>query len=154
MKSPFATKLLTYKRVGIDSMCFIYQFEGNKNYGTIVKDLFLLLQNQKLTAVTSVLTLAEILAFEKVQQDKIIFDQTKVKLHGTPNLRIIPIDETISETAAILKYRYTLTLPDALQLATAIISNQDVFVSNDRRFHRIKEIPILLLDDFLTPTRY
>ncbi|MBI2430396.1 MAG: PIN domain-containing protein [Candidatus Levybacteria bacterium] len=71
------------------------------------------------------------------------------KLLTTPNLTIIPIDETISVAAAILKYRYTLTLPDALQLATAIVNNQDAFVSNDKRFHKVKEIPVLLLDDFL-----
>ena len=149
MISSFLKTLSTYKRIGIDSMCFIYQFEGNRMYGKLVRQLFLLLQARKLTSVTSVLTLAEILAFERLQKDRALFEQTKAKLLTVPSLHIIPVDEVICETAAILKYQYALALPDALQLATALLSKLEAFVSNDRRLHKVKEIPVLLLNDFL-----
>ncbi len=144
----FQQTILSYAEIGIDSMCFIYHLEGNKIYGELAKQLFLQLQKNKLVAVTSVLTLAEILAFEKLQKDRILFEETKIKLHQIPNLDIISVDETISEVAAILKYKYTISLPDAIQIATALVSGQKAFITNDRGLQKIKEIKIVILDDF------
>lgn len=129
-------------------MCFIYHFEVNKTYGEIVKQIFLQLQENKLSAVTSVLTLAEILSFEKLQKDRILLEQTKTRLRQTPNLEIIPVDETISEIAAIIKYKYNIALPDAIQIATAVASGQEAFITNDRRLEKIKEIKVVTLDNF------
>lgn len=139
---------LNYKKVGIDSMCFIYHFEVNKSYGEIAKQVFLQLQKNKLTAVTSTITLAEILSFKKLQEDKILFEQTKTRLRQTPNLEIIPVNEVISEIAAILKYKYSIALPDSIQVATAVASGQEAFVTNDRGLQKIKEIKVIILDDF------
>lgn len=148
VKPSFKRILLTYKKIGIDSMCFIYHFEVNKSYGEIVKQIFLQLQENKLSAVTSVLTLAEILAFEKIQKDKILFEQTKTRLRQAPNLEIIAVDEAISEIAAILKYKYNIALPDAIQVATGVVSGQEAFITNDRGLQKIKEIKVIILDDF------
>lgn len=153
MNSSFGKLLLSYKKLGIDSMCFIYHFEASKVYGELTKTLFLQLQNYKIQAVTSVLTLAEILAFEKLQRNKVLFEQTKAKFYTTPNLDVILVDETIAETAAILKPRYSILLPDAIQLATAIISGQKAFISNDRKLKKVKEIKVLILDDFLAKSK-
>ena len=148
MKSSFKRTLLAYKKIGIDSMCFIYHFEINKSYGEIVRHLFLQLQKNRLTAVTSTITLAEILSFEKLQKDRILFEQTKIRLRQTPNLEIIAVDGAISEMAAIIKYKYSIALPDAIQVATAVASGQEAFVTNDRSLQKIKEIEVIILDDF------
>ena len=137
-----------YRKLGIDSMCFIYHFEGNRAYGEIVKYLFLQLQKNKMSGVTSVLTLAEILAFEKLQDDRILFEETKSRLRSTPNLSVIPVNEGISELSSILKYKYSIALPDAIQLATAVVSGQDALITNDRGLQKIKEIKVVILDDF------
>lgn len=150
MKSSFKQVLNGIKKAGIDSMCFIYHFEANTNYGELVKELFGKLQEKKLSAVTSVLTLAEILSFENLQKNRILFEEEKSKLHSTPNLNIIPVDEKIAEATSILKYKYSLTLPDAIQLATAVITGQKAFISNDNRLKRVKEIKVIILDDFKT----
>ncbi len=144
----FQQIILSYKKIGIDSMCFIYYLEGNKFYGELARQLFLQLQENKLAAATSVLTLAEILAFKKLQEDRILYEDTKTKLHQAPNLNIISVDETISEVAAILKYKYSISLPDAIQIATAVVSGQEVFLTNDRRLKKIEEIKVIILDDF------
>jgi len=140
--------LAGYKKVGIDSMCFIYHFEGNKAYGEIVKYLFSQLQKNKLTAVTSTLTLAEILSFEKLQEDRVLFEETKTRLRQTPNLEIISVDAVISEIAAILKYKYSIALPDAIQIATGVVSGQEAIITNDRGLQKIKEIKMIILNDF------
>jgi len=148
VKSSFKQMLSGYRKLGIDSMCFIYHFEGNRAYGEIVKHLFLQLQKNKMSGVTSVLTLAEILAFEKLQDDRILFEETKSRLRSTPNLSIVPVNEGISELSSILKYKYSIALPDAIQLATTVVSGQDAFVTNDRGLQKMKEIKVIILDDF------
>lgn len=147
MKSTFLKSLSKYKKIAIDSMCFIYHFEGSIQYGNLTKELFSYLQT-KAEGVTSTLTLAEILSFEKLQQDQLLFEEEKIKLYSTPNLEILAVDGIIAETASILKYKYTLKLPDAIQMATAIVSKQQVFISNDYRFKKVREIDVLILDDF------
>lgn len=147
VKLSFAKSLTRFKRIAIDSMCFIYHFEGSIQYGNLTKELFSYLQT-KAKGVTSVLTLAEILSFEKLQQDQMLFEEEKIKLYSTPNLEILPIDGIIAETGAILKYKYSLKLPDAIQLATAVVSKQEVFISNDYRLKKVKEINVLIFDDF------
>lgn len=128
-------------------MCFIYHFEGNAQYGHLTQQLFSYLQ-EKATGVTSTLTIAEILSFARLQQDQLLFEEEKARLHSTPNLQLLPVDELLAETASILKYKYALKLPDAIQLATAIVSGQTVFISNDHCFNKVQEIAVLLLDDF------
>ena len=148
MRLTFSDSLAKFKKIAIDSMCFIYHFEGNAQYGNLTKELFLYLQT-KVTGVTSVLTLAEILSFEKLQQDQLLFEEEKIKLYSTPNLKLLPVDGLLAETASILKYKYSFKLPDAIQLATAVVSKMEVFISNDYQFKKAEEIDVLILDDFL-----
>lgn len=145
-------RLLRYQSIGIDSMCFIYQFEGHPIYGPLVKELFSLLQQENISGVTSVLTLSEILAFERLQKDQLLFEEARFKFLTTPGLQIIPVNEIVAESASILKFTYHLTLPDAIQLASSILTNQtnqQLFITNDQKFRTIKEIEVLLLDEYI-----
>jgi len=47
----------------------------------------------------------------------------------------------------MLRAKYRLQLPDALQLAVALVSRCDVFLTNDARLKQISEVRVLLLDD-------
>jgi len=56
------------------------------------------------------------------------------------------IDDTIAQQAADVRARYNLALPDALQVATALVSNCDAFLTNDIRLQRVSEIRVLVID--------
>jgi hypothetical protein len=43
-----------------------------------------------------------------------------------------------------------LKTPDAIQLAAALISSSDFFLTNDVRLKNIEEIEVLTLDDYNT----
>ncbi len=64
-----------------------------------------------------------------------------------PNLTIYPMDEEIAEEVARLRALNNCKMPDAIIVATAIIHNADVFLTNDRRLAAIKEIPVITLDE-------
>ena len=42
--------------------------------------------------------------------------------------------------------------PDAIQLATAIIATTDFFLTNDPALKKVKEVEVIILDDYLPVT--
>lgn len=140
-----ATTLRRFKTVGLDSNIFSYQFHQDPTYGPITKQIFDLLSFNKLHAATSFITLAELLSIKaplpKIKQLESLFLRT-------PNLEVFEVNHDVAAGAAKIRREYGLRLPDAIQLATAIVSRQQAFISNDSRLKRVKEIKIIILDDF------
>ena len=63
------------------------------------------------------------------------------------NARFVTIDEQSSLLAADLRARYNLSLPDALQVASAIDAGCDAFLTNDTQLKRITQLKVLVLDE-------
>jgi predicted nucleic acid-binding protein len=61
----------------------------------------------------------------------------------------VTIDEKLAEAAALIRARYTVRLPDALQIAAAIHGEATLFLTNDKRVKKVDAIEILVLSDFL-----
>ena len=61
---------------------------------------------------------------------------------------ILPIDERTANMAAKIRAKYKgFKAMDALQLATAMISDCDLFLTNDKQLRRFDGLPILVVDD-------
>lgn len=129
-------------------MCFIYQFEGNPFFGPLVNRLFSLLESGKIRGFTSVISLAEILSAPKLQEDRRYWEEERQKFWQTPNLEIITVDSKICEAASLFRVKYSFRLPDAIQVTTAIFNRADVFITNDERLRKVKEIPVVILKDY------
>ena len=65
----------------------------------------------------------------------------------TNDLRHLQRSE-IGEVAAEVRREYGFRLPDSIQLATALHSKSQAFVTNDRRLKKFKELPAILLSEF------
>jgi predicted nucleic acid-binding protein len=63
-----------------------------------------------------------------------------------PHLSVIPVTDDIAERAAFLRARYNLRTPDAIQVATALISGSPAFLTNDKSLSSIEGIDIVILD--------
>ncbi|WP_374121361.1 type II toxin-antitoxin system VapC family toxin [Paenibacillus sp. LHD-117] len=64
-----------------------------------------------------------------------------------PNLSIVPVDNSVAEQAAFLRGKYGLRTPDAIVVASAIVSQAEVlvFVTYDLRLEQVEEIPCRLI---------
>lgn len=62
-------------------------------------------------------------------------------------MQVISIDPETARIAADLRIRYNLRTPDALQLATAIRTGCDAFLTNDAALKKVRELRILVLSD-------
>lgn len=135
--------------VGIDSSPFIYLIETHPAYLSLVEPLFERIDVGKINAVTSTITVAEVTVLPLRQQRYELRNQYLNLLLNNRSLDIIPVDVQVAQTAAELRAQYNVRLPDALQLAAAIIAKCEAFVTNDRALRHVTAIPVLVLDDFL-----
>jgi predicted nucleic acid-binding protein len=59
----------------------------------------------------------------------------------------VKTDAAIAQRAAEMRVRYNLKLPDALQIATAIASNCDAFLTNDAQLNRVMELRVMVISE-------
>jgi predicted nucleic acid-binding protein len=57
-------------------------------------------------------------------------------LAGFPHLSLVPVDLEIATTAAVVRARSNLRVPDALVVATALVGRAGAIVSNDDAWQR------------------
>ncbi len=115
--------------VAIDSNVFIAALSADELHSIIAQQLIRDIAKGLHSAVTSSITLSEVLSVSKATPD---VDLTAF-FSQIPNLLTIPADDAICLRAAELRKQHgsKLKLPDALHLATALSMHADTFVTND-----------------------
>lgn len=137
------------KIIGLDTMVFIYHFEENKIYSPLTFSIFESLEKGNFNAITSVLTFLEILVKPKRENNLILTERYKILFETFPNLQVKALDENIADVASSLKANYNINTPDAIQVATSLEAQADVFITNDSSLKKITEIKVLLLSEML-----
>lgn len=132
------------KLVGLDSNVFIYHFEQNSQFTRYTELIFQKLMNNKLKAVTSVLSLTEALAYPSPPE---VIEGIKTGFATAINLTIAAVSQEIAIEAAGIRREYGFKLPDAVQLATAISGKAQAFITNGHRLKYFKKLKIISLQD-------
>jgi predicted nucleic acid-binding protein len=137
-----------HKVIGLDTAPFIYYIEDVAPYADLLDPVFGLLENRALRAVTSTVTLAEILTKPFADKNFSLADEIKFTLKSFSSLSIASVDEKLGEAAALIRARHAIRLPDALQVAAAIQGEATLFLTNDKRVKKVDAVEILVLSDF------
>jgi predicted nucleic acid-binding protein len=145
----FTEKLLNYRICGLDTMIFIYLFEGNPKYFPLVERAMKLLEKRKLKGVTSIVSPIEVLSAENLEMKPQKRKAYRDFFNKEKGLRTLELSWEIVDQSAFLRREYRLRVPDAIQLAVAQIYGADLFITNDDSFRKIKDFPILFLKDFV-----
>lgn len=135
--------------IGLDTAPFIYYIEDVSPYADLLHPVFSLLENHALRAVTSTITIAEILTKPFADKNFSLADEIKFALKSYSALSVASIDEKLGEVAALIRARYTIRLPDALQVAAAVQGEATLFLTNDKRTKKFDALQVLLLSDFV-----
>ena len=144
----FKNLLSNHHIIALDTNCFIYYFE-EKRYLKELEYLFSSIENGSFQALTSVLTITEILVKPKSLGLHHVVDEYTALLGTYPNLKIIPFTFDIAVRAAEIRSTYKLRTPDAIHLATACENQATLFLSNDLDFPpEIGDIRIIHLNQF------
>ena len=144
-----AERLRGHRRVGIDSNIFIYLLNAAPRYVDLAHDVFAWIERPKHSAVTSTVTLAELLVLPYRMGDPQQLAQIYGLLTMYPNLEWVAPTLEVADTAARIRAAKGLRTPDALQAATALHSKATALVTNDAAFERVRELETIALDAFL-----
>jgi predicted nucleic acid-binding protein len=132
---------------GVDSMLFVYHFEGNEEFGPAAGRLLRDAEEGRCGLVASVLALLEVLVVPKRHGRGELCQRYRDLFESFPNLSVVPIGPEVAEIASDLRAAHNLRTPDALHMATAIHAGVDAFISGDRRLPRVQEMRVVGIEE-------
>jgi predicted nucleic acid-binding protein len=141
--------LRRHRRIALDTSVFIYQLEANHRYLALTDSVFSWVERTGHEAVTSTITMTELLVPSYRDYDEHRVDTFYGLLSTYPNLQWIAPDLEMADLAAKLRAVHRLRTPDALQAATAIRAQATGLITNDPVFGRIPEFETAILNQFL-----
>lgn len=135
-------------RVYLDANIFIYALEGYPPFRPSLTTLFTAIEQHQITALTSELTLAEVLVKPIMDQRPDRQQAYREALRPRPGLQVIPISAGVLDEAAHLRAQHSLKLPDAIHVATALQMQCTTLLTNDTTLRRLNLIPVILLTEW------
>jgi predicted nucleic acid-binding protein len=133
--------------VGLDTTPLIYFIEENPGYMDLVRPFFEALDRGEFTAVTSVVTLLEVLVHPLRHGDKELAEHYRAILLEAEGLRTVPLSAELAVEAARMRADHGLRTPDAVQLATVFHEGAAFFLTNDARLPSVPGMTMLFLDE-------
>jgi len=135
------------QRIFLDTAPVIYFVEKNPIYLGKVEIVFKRLDEGRLSAAASPVTLSECLVLPLRLGKQDVAQAFIQILSNNITVFFVVIEEQLASRAADLRARYNLTLVDAFQVAAAIASECDAFLTNDEALKRVTELNVIVLDE-------
>lgn len=135
--------------IALDSAIFIYFIERHPLYLATLRELFTRIDQLALPAVTSGLTLLETLVGPYRARNQELASRYEAILTNGRGLTMVPIDVSVLQAAARIRATTRIHTPDALQLASGLLTKCTAFLTNDRRVPALGNMAVLQLDDFV-----
>jgi predicted nucleic acid-binding protein len=142
---------LAGRRVYFDANVFIHALNGFPSYALTLRELFQAVESGGVSAVTSELTLAELLIIPfrhgNIEEER----RCRMILRPRSHLQLIPVNTDVLEATARMRAALpAMHTPDAIHGATARLAGCDVFLTNDRHLKTISGLQITLLSELAT----
>jgi predicted nucleic acid-binding protein len=141
--------LSSYKKISLDTNLFIYAFEQHPQYGKTVKTILDMVEEGTIEAIASTITLTEILTHPIREGNEMLEKRYRLLFTHFPNLTVVPVDISVAEQAAYFRGRYRFKTPDALIVASSIVSGAKLFITNDKRLEKIMEIQTITIAEMM-----
>ena len=141
--------LRNVQRIYIDTAPLIYLVERNPHYIATMLSIVDYIEGARLPGFTSVVALTEILVQPLRLGNTDRAQQYYDIIVGRYDFTLVSFTSEFAISAAAIRARYGLRTPDAMHAATAVKSDCDALLTNDRDFLRIQnqELSVLVLDD-------
>lgn len=133
------------KVVAFDTMPMIYYIEENPLYLDVIDPFFDAIEQGEFVAVTSIITLLEVLVHPLRDEDTKLAQKYRDILFDSDGLETILHSQEIAEEAARLRAFYKLRTPESIQMATAIKEGASFFLTNDLALPSLPNLKVLTL---------
>lgn len=135
------------ERLYLDSNIIIYGVEGFENFRAMLLDLFQAIRSQTVQAITSELTLAEVLVKPFAEKNSVAIKTYNELLQSRPSFEVLPVTRSILGYSARLRADLGVKLPDAIHLATALSAECQFFCTEDRILRTPPPLKLLRVAD-------
>ena len=133
----------------MDTAPIIYFIEKNPKYLGVLKPVFLEIDTGRIEAITSTITLLEVLVHPFRTKNDILAEKYRDILLYSGGLTTFEIFHEVSEMSSKLKAKYSIRTPDAIQIAVGLLYRASKFPTNDSALKKVSDIDVMVLDDFL-----
>ena len=86
-----------------------------------------------------------------MENESLAEEYRDILLHAE-GLTTYEIVHEVSELSSKLRAKYAIRTPDAIQIAVGILYGADTFLTNDSDLKKVKDIRVVILEDFLEKT--
>jgi len=138
--------LRRHRLIALDTNIFVYLLESNPRYVGVADAIFSWIVNGRGKAVTSTVTMAELLVPCYRERHEERAEEIYALLSTFPNLQWIAPNLEVADIAAQIRAHHQLQTPDALQAATAIHAHATALITNDPVFEHVDRFETLVLD--------
>jgi predicted nucleic acid-binding protein len=135
--------------VGLDTAIFIYFIEEHPRFLSSVDPVFAAVDAGRWEAVTSGITLLEVLVAPNRVGDALLAERYEALLTRSRGIRLVDIDRPLLRGAAHLRAAVPVKTSDAIQLASALRWRCSAYLTNDRDLPPIPGLRVLQLRDYL-----
>ncbi len=136
-------------RVYLDANVFIYAVENYPKYATLALQVLQAIENRQMQAVTSDLTIAEVLIAPVRRNNQELVRTFMAVLQAKPHFEMIPVSRNILVASAELRAINGGKLPDAIHGPTALKAQCRLLLTADRTFRAPQGLELVLLDELL-----
>lgn len=140
MESLDADALAGNALVLVDSAPIIYTLEANARFAKRFERLFQRHADGEILLAVTTVTIAEVLTGPLSVGEEALAKRYRAALEAW---QVVDFTADIAESAARLRGKYGLKLPDAIQLASALAINADALVTHGRDFAQVKGLLVL-----------
>lgn len=135
-----AEALLSGAVVLVDSAPIIYTLEANAKFAKHFAPLFERHAAGDIALAVSTVTIAEVLTGPLAKNEEALAKRYRAVLE---TWQVVDFTSDIAESAARIRGKYGLKLPDAIQVASALAINADALVTHDRDFSKVRGLRVL-----------
>jgi predicted nucleic acid-binding protein len=135
--------------VAFDATVFVYLFESTGQLAAAAIAVVNAVSARRLTGVVSSVALAEVIGRPVRIGDDTMGERYADAIRSIENLHVVPVTIEIAVEAGFVRGRTSLTLADAVHVATARVAGASAFVTNDRRLRSMPELAVIQLADLV-----
>ena len=136
-----------YSRIYVDTAPYIYYLEKNPQYAETVKRFFMDNYEAGTHFVTSTITFEEynVIPFREKNIKQV---HAFSKFLEDTDTEVVEITRSVAEKAAKIRAEYSnFKAMDALQLAAAVESDCNIFLTNDKQLKQFNELTVITVDE-------
>jgi predicted nucleic acid-binding protein len=119
-----------------DTMLFAYMIEDHPQFAPKVDRILRHMLKRKDVLCTSTFAFAEVLT-GPVKEKETDLERDTRNYFRSDQVRLLPFTVETAELFAQIRARHSLSAADSIHLATAAQAQVDLFITNDKRLHKL-----------------